>query len=70
MTDENRHRAEMNAALKQIQSFQKRQTKGRRSAGWKLDVSLPKLALQGLGTFCIGILVGMGIFVLFWILFN
>ena len=69
MADEARRRMEMEAALKQIKNIQKRQSKGRRRA-WRLDVSLPKLALQGFGTFCIGTLVGMGVFVLFWIAFS
>ena len=69
MADEQRRRLEMEAALKQIKNIQKRQAKNRRRA-WRLDVSLPKLALQGLGAFCIGVLVGMGIFVLFWIAFS
>ncbi len=66
MADDARRRVEMEAALKQIKSIQKRQAKSRKRT-WRLDVSLPKLCLQGLGMFCIGLLVGMGAFVLYWI---
>ncbi|MCC8165561.1 MAG: hypothetical protein LIQ31_05290 [Planctomycetes bacterium] len=69
MTDENRRRLEMEAALKQIKNIQKRQAKNR-SRTWRLDVSLTTMALQGFGAFCIGVLVGMGVFVLFWIAFT
>lgn len=66
MGDDARRRVEMEAALKQIKTIQKRQAK-HRGRTWRLDVSIPKLALQGIGAFCIGLLVGMGIFVLYWI---
>lgn len=69
MTDEARRRLEMEAALKQIKDIQKRQVKGRRRS-WRLDVSIFKMALQGIAAFCIGVLVGMGVFVLFWIAFR
>ena len=69
MADEARRRMEMEAALKQIKTIQKRQT---RTIGrtWRLDVSLPTLALQGGLVFAIGVLVGLGAFVLFRILFS
>lgn len=69
MGDEARRRIEMEAALKQIKNIQKRQAKNR-GRTWRLDVSLIKLAIQGIGAFCIGLLVGMGIFVLYWIAFS
>ena len=69
MSDEARRRLEMEAALKQIKNIQKRQARNKKRV-WRLDVSLPKLAVQGIGAFCIGILVGMGIFVLVWIAFT
>lgn len=69
MADEARRRLEMEAALKQIKNIQKRQSKNRKRS-WRLDVSIPKLAVQGIASFCIGILVGMGVFVLFWIAFT
>ena len=69
MSDEARRRDEMEAALKQIKTIQKRQAKNRKR-NWRLDVSITRMALQGLGAFCIGVLVGMGIFVLFWIAFS
>lgn len=69
MGDEARRRVEMEAALKQIKNIQKRQARNR-GRTWRLDVSLPKLAFQGIGAFCIGLLVGMGIFVLYWIAFS
>lgn len=69
MADETRRRMEMEAALKQIKNIQKRQAKNRGRA-WRLDVSIPKLALQGAAVFCIGILVGMGVFVLLGIVFS
>jgi hypothetical protein len=64
MADDARRRLEMQAALKQIKNIQKRQAKpgGRR---WRLDVSLSRLAVQGVGVFIIGLLVGLGLFVLY-----
>ena len=64
MADDARRRLEMQAALKQIKNIQKRQSKpsGKR---WRLDVSLSRLAVQGLGVFIIGLLVGLGLFVLY-----
>ena len=58
----------MEAALKQIKNIQKRQAK-MRGRTWQLDVSLPKLIIQGAGVFAMGVLVGLGAFVLFQILF-
>lgn len=69
MADEARRRLEMEAALKQIKNIQKRQAKNRRRA-WRLDVSLPKLAFQGLIVFGVGVLVGLGAFVLFRVVFT
>ncbi len=69
MSDEARRRLEMEATLKQIKNIQKRQARGRGRA-WRLDVSLAKMAVQGIGAFCVGVLVGMGIFVLVWVAFN
>lgn len=66
MGDEARRRLEMEAALKQIKTIQKRQARNR-GRTWRLDVSFPRLAMQGIAVFCIGLLVGMGIFVLYWI---
>jgi hypothetical protein len=68
MPDEARRRLEMEAALKQIKNIQKRQARMRGRA-WQLDVSLPKMILQGAAVFAIGVLVGLGVFVLFQILF-
>lgn len=68
MTDEARRRLEMEATLKQIKSIQKRQSRPR-GRSWRLDVSLPKLAVQGAGMFAVGVLVGMGLFVLVWVAF-
>lgn len=69
MSDEARRRLEMEAALKQIKDVQKRQGKTRRRP-WRLDVSILRMAVQGIAAFCVGVLVGMGVFVLFWIAFN
>lgn len=69
MADDARRRMEMEAALKQIKSIQKKQAKNRRRS-WRLDVSVPKLAIQGIAVFCIGVLVGMGAFVLLSVLFS
>ena len=68
MADENRRRMEMEAALKQIKTIQKRQSRNR-SRSWRLDVSIGKLAVQGFMLFGIGVLVGLGAFVLFRIVF-
>lgn len=67
MAEEPRRKLEIQAALKQIKDYQKRQTRkgGRR---WRLDVSLPALAAQGLAVFVLGVLVGLGLFVLFRII--
>ncbi len=68
VADEARRRLEMEAALKQIKNIQKRQAKNR-GRNWRLDVSLPKLAFQGVLVFGVGMLVGLGAFVLFRIVF-
>ena len=67
MANETRRRMEMEATLRQIQGIQKRQAKSRGRI-WRLDVSLPRLALQGGLVFSLGVLVGLGAFVLFRIL--
>lgn len=69
MADEARRRMEMEAALKQIKNIQKRQAKNR-SRVWRLDVSVPKLAFQGVVATAVGVLVGLGAFVLFKIIFT
>ncbi len=69
MSDEARRRLEMEATLKQIKSIQKRQARNK-SRAWRLDVSLAAMAVQGIGAFCVGVLVGMGLFVLVWVAFN
>ncbi|MDR1535867.1 MAG: hypothetical protein LBU64_12370 [Planctomycetota bacterium] len=68
MSDEARRNLEIEAALKQIKTMQKRQAR-RRGRAWRLDVSWPKLILQCLVVFSIGILVGLGGFVLLQIIF-
>jgi hypothetical protein len=68
-SDEARRRLEMEATLKQIKTIQKRQANNRKRV-WRLDVSIPKLTVQGLGVFALGVLVGMGLFVLVWVAFN
>lgn len=67
MPDDVRKRLEMEAALKQIKNIQRRQQKGGRRR-WRLDVPLSTLALQGVGVFVIGVLVGLGLFVLYRLL--
>lgn len=67
MADEARRRLEMEAALKQIKNIQKRQAKSRQRR-WRLDVPMSKLAVQGVAMFAIGVLVGLGAFVLYRIL--
>ena len=69
MPEDARRRLEMEAALKQIKSIQKRQTRGGKRR-WRLDVSLPMLAVQGLGVFAVGVLVGLGLYVLYSIVFG
>lgn len=68
MADDSRRRVEMEAALKQIKTIQKRQARTRKRA-WRLDISVPRMCVQGAGAFAVGLLVGMGAFVLFWIVF-
>lgn len=68
MPDDARRRMEMEAALKQIKDIQRRQAT-RPVRRWRLDVSLTRLALQGLGVFVVGLLVGLGLFVLYRIVF-
>ncbi len=68
MSDESRRRLEMEAALKQIKSIQKRQAKSVQRR-WRIDVSLPVLAVQGVSVFIVGVLVGLGLFVLYRIVF-
>lgn len=67
MADDPRRNLEIEAALKQIKTVQKRLAQNK-AGGWRLDVSLPKLAFQGLLVFAVGFLVGLGAFVLFRIL--
>lgn len=67
MPDDARKRLEMEAALRQIKSIQKRQAKGGKRR-WRLDVPLSTLAWQGLGVFVVGVLVGLGLFVLYRII--
>jgi hypothetical protein len=69
MSDDARRRLEMEATLKQIKNIQKRQAHNRKRP-WRLDVSVPRLAAQGIGVFGLGVLVGMGLFVLVWVAFN
>lgn len=69
MPDDARKRREMEAALRQIKTIQRRQQKGGRKR-WHLDVPLSTLALQGVGTFIIGVLVGLGLFVLYRLLLS
>ncbi|MDR3211345.1 MAG: hypothetical protein LBU79_05455 [Planctomycetota bacterium] len=65
MPDEARRRLEMEAALKQIRSIQNRQGDASGSRPWRLDVSLVTMTWQGILIFIIGILVGLGLFVLY-----
>ncbi len=67
MADEARRRLEMEAALKQIKNIQKRQAKSRQRR-WRLDVPLSMLGIQGVWMFAIGVLGGLGAFVLYLIL--
>ena len=67
MPDDARKRLETEAALKLISSIQKRQSKGD-GRRWRLDVSLSTIAWQGMGVFVIGILVGLGLFILYRII--
>ena len=67
MPDDARKRLEMEAALKQIKSIQKRQSKGD-GQHWRLDVPLATIAWQGMGVFVVGILVGLGLFILYRII--
>lgn len=68
MPEDPRRRLEMEAALKQIKSIHKRQAR-KAVRQWRLDVSLPRLSFQGLVVFTIGFLVGLGLYVLYRILF-
>jgi len=58
--DPKRHQRELKAALKQIRHFQERT-----SRRWRLDISLTRLAAEGIGVFLVGILVGLGLYVLY-----
>lgn len=68
MADDPRRAIEMKAALQQIHNRQKGQ--GRKAGRWRLDVSLPKLAVQGMLVFLIGVLVGLGLFVFARVVFD
>lgn len=67
MPNDARKRLEMEAALKQIKTIQRRRRRGGKKR-WRLDVPLSALALQGVGVFIIGVLVGLGLFVLYRLL--
>lgn len=65
MPDEKPRRLEVEAALMQIRSVQQQQTRQRPVKRWRLDVSFARLALQSLLIFGVGMLVGLGGFVLY-----
>ena len=68
MSDESRRRMELEAALKQIKTIQKRQARTRERT-WRLDISLAAMIFQGMMVFAIGVLVGLGASVLYQIVF-
>lgn len=70
MPEDARKRLEMEAALKQIKNIQRRQQRKGGKRQWRLDVPLSRLAWQGIGVFVIGVLVGLGLFVLYRIVVN
>ncbi len=60
MTEDKRHQRELQATLKQIRKFHKDKV-----PRWRLDISLGRLAIEGIGVFLVGILVGLGLYVLY-----
>ena len=60
MTDDQRHERELKATLRQI-----RERHSRKGPRWRLDISLGRLAIEGIGVFIVGILVGLGLYVLY-----
>lgn len=65
MGENTRHKRELDAALKQIKEIKKRAERS-----WRLDVPLGKLAVQGIGIFALAFLVGLGLGVLWKLLFT
>ncbi|MDR0868698.1 MAG: hypothetical protein LBP75_09565 [Planctomycetota bacterium] len=62
-TDETtRHKQEVEAAMAQIQAFNQR-----RRRGWRLEIPVWKLAIEGTCSFLLAFLMGMGFAVLFGI---
>ena len=51
MTDDQRHERELKATLRQI-----RERHSRKGPRWRLDISLGRLAIEGIGVFIVGIL--------------
>ncbi len=65
MTEDKRHSRELKATLKQIRNFHHRE-----GPRWRLDISLARLAIEGIGLFALGILVGLGLYVLYELFTN
>lgn len=65
MTDDKRRKLEADAVLKQIKEYNRKNPLPSQEGKWRLDVSLGRLALEGIGVFVVGILVGLGLWVLF-----
>lgn len=73
MEEDTKRRSEMQVAMQQIRSAQSRQTRTivrQRVKKWRLDVPMTKMAIQGILTFGVGILVGLGAFVLYSVVFT
>lgn len=65
MDDNARRKRELQATLDQIRSFQDRMRRG-----WRLDVPLWKLAIQGVLIFVFAFAVGLGLAVIFRVIFG
>ncbi len=55
-----RHQRELEATLRQIRTFQKRA-----SENWRLEIPLWRLAVEGLATFVLAFMTGLGLAVLY-----
>lgn len=63
--EEKRREREMNAAMEQIRSFHSTAKKG-----WTIDIPIWRLAIEGICTFMLAILVGLGLAIIYDLIFG
>jgi hypothetical protein len=63
--DQAQHRKEIEAAMAQIRAFKERSRRG-----WRLEIPVWKLAIEGMCSFLLAFLMGMGFAVLAGVFFH